>query len=66
MADVVLGVDNSAVNQYKFLSGKDNVNCVNCASLNVKLKTVSQELKSAQQIIALLQEDMNILKKEFM
>jgi hypothetical protein len=27
---------------------------------------VSQELKSAQQIIALLQKDMNTLKKQFM
>jgi hypothetical protein len=66
MTDVVVGIDDSAVNQYEFLSGKDDVNCVNCALLNVKLQTGSQELKSAQQSIALLQEDMNILKKEFM
>jgi hypothetical protein len=43
MADVVVVIDNSAVNQYEFLSGKDSVNCVNCALLNVKLQTVSQE-----------------------
>jgi hypothetical protein len=66
MADVVVGIDDSAVNQYEFLSGKDVVNCVNCALLNVKVQTVSQELKSVRQIIALLQEDMNTLKKEFM
>jgi hypothetical protein len=47
-------------------SGKDNVNRFICALLNVKLQTVSQELKSVSQIIALLQEDMNTLKKEFM
>jgi hypothetical protein len=47
MADVVMGIDNNAVNHYEFLSGKDNVNCVNCALLNVKVQTVSQEFKSA-------------------
>jgi hypothetical protein len=57
MVNVVMGIDDS---------GKNNVNCVNCALLNVKLQTVSQELKSAWQILALLQEDMNTLKKEFM
>jgi hypothetical protein len=63
MADVVVGIDDSAVNENEFLSGKDDVNCVNCALLNAKLQTVSQESKSVEQIIALLQEDMNILKK---
>jgi hypothetical protein len=47
MADVVVGIDDSAVNQYEFLSGKDDVNCDNFTLLNVKLQTVSQELKSA-------------------
>jgi hypothetical protein len=32
--------------------------------LNVKVQTVSQEFKSAWQIVAFLQEDMNTLKKE--
>jgi hypothetical protein len=58
-----MGTGDSAVNQYKFLNGKDDVNCVNCALLNVKLQTVSQELKTVQQIIALLHEDTNTLKK---
>jgi hypothetical protein len=47
MVDVVVVIDNNAVNQYEFLSGKGDVNCVNCTLLNVKLQTVSQELKSA-------------------
>jgi hypothetical protein len=59
MVQVVVGIDDSAVNLYEFSSGKDDVNC---ALLNVKLQTVSEELKSARQIIALLQ-DMNTLKK---
>lgn len=63
MVDVVVGINDGAVNKYEFLRGKDNVNCVNCALLNVKLQTVSQEMKSSQQIIALLQEDMITLKK---
>jgi hypothetical protein len=33
MVDVVVGIDNRVVNQYEFLSGKDEVNCVNCALL---------------------------------
>jgi hypothetical protein len=61
-----MSVKYSAVNQYEFLSGKGNVDCVNCTLLNVKLQTVSQELKSPWQIIALLQEGMNTLKKELM
>jgi hypothetical protein len=63
---VVVGIYDRALNQYEFSSGKDDVNCVNCALLNLKLQTVSQELKSAQQIVAFLQEDVNTLKKEFM
>jgi hypothetical protein len=66
MVDMVVDIDDGGVNQYEFLRGKDNVSCVNCALLNVKLQTVSQELKSAKQIIALLQEDMNTLENEFM
>jgi hypothetical protein len=45
----------SAVNQYKYLSGKDDVNCVNCALIKVKLKTRNE--------IDILQEEMNWLKK---
>jgi hypothetical protein len=64
MADVAMCVEDSAVNQYDCSSGKNDVNCVNCALLNVKLQNVLQELKMARLIIALLQEDMNILKEE--
>jgi hypothetical protein len=35
---VVVGVDSEA-NHYEFLSGKDNINCVNCILLNVKPHT---------------------------
>jgi hypothetical protein len=66
MADVVVVKEDSVVSQYEFLSGKDDVSCVNCALLNVKLQTVSQESKSARQIIAVQQEDTNTLKKDFM
>lgn len=47
MANVVMGIDKSTDNQYELLSGKNDVNHINCALLNVKLQTVSQELKSA-------------------
>jgi hypothetical protein len=57
MEDAVVIMENSAVIHNEFLSGKDVVSYVNCALLNVKLQTVSQELKSARQIIAVLQED---------
>jgi hypothetical protein len=66
MANVFVVIENSVVNQYEFLSGEDDVICVNCALLNVKLQTVSQKFKAERQIIAVLQGDMNTLKKEFM
>jgi hypothetical protein len=43
-----VNIENSAVNHNEILSGKDVVSCVNCALLNVKLQTVSQQLKSAR------------------
>jgi hypothetical protein len=64
MADVAMCLEDGAVNQYECSSGKNDVNCVNWALLNVKLQNVLQELKSVRLIIALLQEDMNILKEE--
>jgi hypothetical protein len=62
--EVWLCVEDSAVNQHEHSSGKNDVNCVNCALLNVKLQNVLQEFKFVRLIIALLQEDMNILKEE--
>jgi hypothetical protein len=54
----------SAVTQYKYLRGKDDVNCVNCGLIKVKLESVSQEMKSIQLVINILQEKMNWLKME--
>jgi hypothetical protein len=54
----------SAVNQYEHLSSKDDVNCMNCALMKVKINSISQEMKSMQLVIDILQEEMNWLKKE--
>jgi hypothetical protein len=60
---VVVVIGNGAVNQHEFLSGKDAVGFVNCPLLNVTLQTMSQQLKPARRVIAVLQEVMSTLKK---
>jgi hypothetical protein len=46
------------------LIGKDDIHCVKCALMNVKVQSMIQEMKSLQLIIDILQEEMNWLKKE--
>jgi hypothetical protein len=46
------------------VSGKEDVNCVNCALMKVKLKSISQKMKSMQLVTDILQEEMNWLKEE--
>jgi hypothetical protein len=48
----------------EFLSYKTESNCVNCVILKEELLSVSLEVKSTNHIIALLQEDINRLRRE--
>jgi hypothetical protein len=41
----------SAINQYEYLCGKDDVSCMNCVLMEVKLNSISQEIKSMQLVI---------------
>jgi alpha-D-ribose 1-methylphosphonate 5-triphosphate synthase subunit PhnG len=63
MADVVAHCMESAVNQYEHWSGKDDMHCVKCALMNAKLQSMSQEMKSMQLVIDILQEKINLVEE---
>jgi hypothetical protein len=63
MADLNSSAEESGTN-YECLGGKGDANCVNCILLKGELLSISLEMKSAHQIIALLLEDINTLKRE--
>jgi hypothetical protein len=52
------------VSQYEYLVGKDDIHCVKCALMNVKVQSMIKEMKSRQLVIDILQEEINWLKKE--
>jgi hypothetical protein len=63
MADLDSSAEESVTND-EFLGGKGDANCVNCALLKGQLLSISLEMKSVHQIIALLREGINTLKRE--
>ena len=56
-------VEEGAISQYNYSDGNVDLNCVNSILLNEELQNMLQEFKSARSIIAVLQEDMNNLRK---
>jgi hypothetical protein len=57
MADKLTDGTNESEMQLHSSITNYNVNCFNCARLSEQLKSVQDELKSAQKIISLLKED---------
>jgi hypothetical protein len=66
MEDVVVIIENGALNRNEFLSGKDVVSCVNCALLNVNSRLCRSNWNLRDKLLLFYKKIMNTLKKELM
>jgi hypothetical protein len=60
MADTAVVSENSSCNLTYSLSSSIDITCENCIAMKNRLHNVSSELESAQLIIKLLQEEINL------
>lgn len=64
MADVTKCDVESEVEKFEYSQDGKDIRCVNCALMKLKLHSVSQEVKSLQGVIDILQDEVNGLRKE--